>query len=471
MRSSPAFCTPGDVVNEFIVQPTSTLHHERDVGLPTSEHQPMPQHEFELYLRLLANLLDLQPSQREEIRDELRDHLEERLAELAKLGVGREQAIERALEEFGDAAGLAGSFTKLARERQRRRLMYRTTGTAVVVTLVLLTAAALWPVGNRENPVGPQHVGAQDEGFEGGAGAFGGLQGNEGGDVASDESATVADDAGGDEGTTNLRNRVEAALERPIDVHFQETPFSEVVANIGASIDVDILIDESALTEYGVPLDEPTSLVLNHSRPPARAVIELLLQRHGLEADLALVVRDGFAHVTSIDFNAQEVEVYNVRDLVTKSMPTPMSMEGAATYGGEAGGSAPVRFVQALGGFSTGGMSDMGGGGFASPLLEPPAVEGIEGLLHVVRTTVAPSTWDLQGGPGTIAAFDGMIVVSNSSEVHRRVRALLEKLRDVGETAAPKPAAGRGVRSPFGNFGAPGGASTFGPPGASTNEG
>ena len=67
----------------------------------------MSQHEFDQFLSLLNRLLRLSSSEREAIANELCDHLEERLTELLSQGVPRYKAIETALEEFGDAAGLA----------------------------------------------------------------------------------------------------------------------------------------------------------------------------------------------------------------------------------------------------------------------------------------------------------------------------------------------------------------------------
>lgn len=82
----------------------------------------MSEREFETYLTLLCRLLRLDAAQREVIARELRDHLEERLAELKARGVDREEAVRSALDEFGDAAGLAAEFSLIARNVRRRWL-------------------------------------------------------------------------------------------------------------------------------------------------------------------------------------------------------------------------------------------------------------------------------------------------------------------------------------------------------------
>ena len=105
----------------------------------------MSEKEFELYLSLLSRFLRLTPGQREEIADELRDHLQHRLDELTAEGFSREDAVHRALEEFGDAAELATHFADLARRRRRRFLMRCTLGSIGAAAAVIFIAFAMWP--------------------------------------------------------------------------------------------------------------------------------------------------------------------------------------------------------------------------------------------------------------------------------------------------------------------------------------
>jgi multidrug efflux system membrane fusion protein len=120
----------------------------------------MSEQEFELYLKLLSRCLNLTPSQREQIADELRDHLEQRLEELAEAGVPREKAVVQALDEFGDAAVLAGNFATVARFKRRRFLMRLSLGSVGVLTAVLLLAFAFWPENRAVR--GPERVVAQE---------------------------------------------------------------------------------------------------------------------------------------------------------------------------------------------------------------------------------------------------------------------------------------------------------------------
>src|SRR5438552_12305069 len=103
--------------------------------------------EFENYLTLIGRLLRLSAAQREAIGAELRDHFESRLTELTARGLSHEAAVQIALEEFGDAAGLAAQFSRIAQTRKRRLIMRCTLASATALAAALVVAISLWPEG------------------------------------------------------------------------------------------------------------------------------------------------------------------------------------------------------------------------------------------------------------------------------------------------------------------------------------
>ncbi|AMV20999.1 permease prefix domain 1-containing protein [Planctomyces sp. SH-PL14] len=105
----------------------------------------MSEQEFDLYLRLMSRLLRLSKDQEAAIADELRDHMEERFTELLRAGLTREQAIERALGEFGDAAGLAREFSSLAWRKRRRFWTRVSLASAVTAAGVAIGLVSFWP--------------------------------------------------------------------------------------------------------------------------------------------------------------------------------------------------------------------------------------------------------------------------------------------------------------------------------------
>ncbi len=142
----------------------------------------MPEDEFERYLTLLARTLRLSDAQRDAIAAELRDHMEARLGELTLQGVEREEAIETALAEFGDASGLAKDLTRTNPERirTRRHFMQTTFGTIAACAAVTFAVMLLVPNNKSGQPNQPAAVAQDGDAFgefdsRPGRGGFGGF--------------------------------------------------------------------------------------------------------------------------------------------------------------------------------------------------------------------------------------------------------------------------------------------------------
>ena len=54
-------------------------------------------------------------------------------------------------------------------------------------------------------------------------------------------------------------------------------------------------------------------------------------------------------------------------------------------------------------------------------------------LIELITSIVKPDSWDDVGGPGTIDAFNGLLVVSQTAEVHQSVERLLDMLREAAD--------------------------------------
>ncbi|MCA9187302.1 MAG: permease prefix domain 1-containing protein [Pirellulaceae bacterium] len=105
----------------------------------------MSEQEFENYLSLLCGMLRLGTGSRRQIADELRDHLEERVAFLRDAGVPDEQAVQQALEEFGDAASFATELVKVQLYRKKRWMMRMTIGGTATALAMAVLAFVAWP--------------------------------------------------------------------------------------------------------------------------------------------------------------------------------------------------------------------------------------------------------------------------------------------------------------------------------------
>src|SRR5262249_20223714 len=101
----------------------------------------------------ISRFLRLSSPQREAIGAELRDHFESRLAELVSQGRSHEEAVRMALEEFGDAAGLAAQFSYITQSRRRRLIMRCTVASVAALAAAVFVAMAMWPDQRAGTPI------------------------------------------------------------------------------------------------------------------------------------------------------------------------------------------------------------------------------------------------------------------------------------------------------------------------------
>jgi len=277
----------------------------------------MPEREFELYLGLLGKLLKLTPEQKSAISDDLRDHLKERFEELVQSGLSRDDAIRQALDEFGDAAGLAVDFTKVSRKKIRRTIV-KTTALTTAVTALLAFAFVYF---------GPGENG--DEG-PGGSSAVA---------DSGDKKPSVADvDYLADE------ELFLKTLERPTPAILVDTPLVDALMYFSQLHEIPILLDTTALEDYGYSGDETItldtqSLPRDYFEAAAKAAAEknpvskmpptadqvplrLVLDWICRPLDLAWYLDDGIIHVTTIDEDANRLvpRSYDVGGLLKRGL-------------------------------------------------------------------------------------------------------------------------------------------------------
>jgi len=87
-----------------------------------------------------------------------------------------------------------------------------------------------------------------------------------------------------------------------------------------------------------------------------------------------------------------------------------------------------------MGGFG-GGMGAMGGGGRGMGRGGNSMVgDASDELIELIQRTIAPASWDVNGGPGAIYYFrpNHAMVISNTDEVHEEIGNVLDQLRRAG---------------------------------------
>ncbi len=260
----------------------------------------MPDPEFDLYVSVLARLLRLSHDQKQQIEHEFRDHFEERLNDLLQRGVPRDAAVRQAIDEFGDAAGLARELTHLSRRKLRRSLMRYTIATAAIGAVILLIVNAFMP--EHAGVPAPRDAQAQQDADAVPAEA-----------AAENEPAATVDVP--EIVWIDPAQFVPEPLARSIDVELLEVPLDEALHEIAGQIQVPLLIDVQGLNDQGLAIDE--LVTVQAAKEPAFQVLDRLLDLVG-GVPLACTFETGILHVTTKEIYDERLTTlsYNVSDLL-----------------------------------------------------------------------------------------------------------------------------------------------------------
>jgi general secretion pathway protein D len=77
-----------------------------------------------------------------------------------------------------------------------------------------------------------------------------------------------------------------------------------------------------------------------------------------------------------------------------------------------------------------GGFGGPRGGGVAPAEPRSKHEEDADSLIDLITTNVNPESWDEVGGPGSISAYNGLIVVTQTPEIHKKIERVLDMLRE-----------------------------------------
>lgn len=335
----------------------------------------MTDDQLDQYLALLTGMLRLDRHERDAIARELRDHVLSRLDEQAASGEVDHEAVCAALEEFGDAAGLAARFLAIAQVQKRRWIMRFTTMAVAGVFLATVVVWAMWPQPARFG--GPGFSSAQDE---------------------------VSQDTRAEDRTSRLSDS-DLSLLNKLDelrtVEYDEIPFREVTKELAQILDVNLVID-GTVPETGLSDDTLITISLRDTR--VATALELMLKPY----DCTYAVKDGILILLSKDEAANPaymvVRVFDCRDLIANLEP-----ETRTQYVEVRGASDPV----------------------GTPQTQPveSIIEPGQRLVELVENTIAADSWESNGGSGTIKELDGVLVIQQTPFVIAQVAKLLDDLK------------------------------------------
>ncbi len=250
---------------------------------------------------------------------------------------------------------------------------------------------------------------------------------------------------------------IQRALKKSVSVDFEDVPLSTVLEKLATLAGVNVFIDPQGLAAEGVTSDTLVTLSLRNPISLRSALNLTLTPLH-----LGFVVQDEVLRITSEQVKDGDVEpqVYNVADLV---IPIPnfvpsynIGLPGAIReahnvlghgFMGGAVNNAPLIMANnptmGTGSASASVLAQMGAAGMVPgasnyPMgMSPGGSSGgasqadFDTLIELIETTIEPDTWEEVGGPGAIDGFPGnlSLVVSQTQDVHEKIRDLLEQLR------------------------------------------
>jgi len=393
----------------------------------------MSDHEFENYLTLIGRLLRLSRTQRQAIGEELRDHFESRLAELTGRDISHAEAVRIALEEFGDAAGLAAHFSSIAQTRKRRIIMRCTVASVTALAAAFVVALCLWP----DTPAHKLIPHATADGTD--------KQPAEAVQKDLDKLVKAAQ---------NLPDSLTAEKEAELNdqfgqFEFQGTPLTDVLDYFqNAHHTAEYYIDGPSLKDAGI--DPTTTLVtISFKHVRLKTFLDLMLSPF----NLGYHFRDGIMIITThekLDATL-ETRVYDCRDILAAytgefqqrtshyldslKAPTQTPAASAGATPGSMLSQEPSAASPAMGPYSIPSgfagrprAADMPSATQTDDKVTDKPHTATDDLVVVITTAVAPQTWIIQGGPGTICDYDGLLVVSQTAARQSEVADLLEKL-------------------------------------------
>lgn len=241
---------------------------------------------------------------------------------------------------------------------------------------------------------------------------------------------------------TEAEMRVRRSLDQPVSLHFNNAPLSEVLKYVADTQGINVMVDETGLTEEAVTSSTPISINVDGIK--LRSALNLILD----PLNLGYTIQNEVLNVTSRMRKHGDLTtvVYQVADLVvpvTPTAPATQFMPGSG-FGGDNPMSVAPKGLHGVGangnGFAQVGASPLGGAnpalagmaGSKQALSGPSATtHGFEALNQLITTTVSPESWSEMHGSGSIKQHDSTLslVIRQTQQVHQEIADLLDQLR------------------------------------------
>jgi len=370
--------------------------------------------------------------------------MEERLEDLLARGYTREDAVNTVLDDFGDAAALAGEFGRIG---TRRRWIMRTTAGIFGIAAAVLLVSFLLPE-NRPLPA-PSYSHADENEAEFVTAAA----------VRPSSPAAARDTSYGLGAFANPESEADRETRSKLahkmgEISFPEgTSLEEVLNFLREEGQVPVSVNWNAMSVMGIDRDtDIQGLRLRNVR--LETALDILLQNVGaVEAPLSYAIVDGVVRISTeedLDRNTV-VRVYDVHDLVRRDLPAAIRDAISSALSAPRATSPEPGGMGGMGGYGGGGYGGYGGGNSERTLpdiiseLEQERVADLEDL---IKTTVQPASWRPEGAVGAMSYFDGLLVIVHSPRAQQEIIELLGTMRQAlaarsdGESSTPSASTG-----------------------------
>lgn len=215
------------------------------------------------------------------------------------------------------------------------------------------------------------------------------------------------------EATDDLRERLRTVLDR---VEYKQISFDEAVAQLRKAAGVNLVVDYRSLVPHGIESRSKVDISLNKVTL-AETLKVLLLSISTPNTTMSYEAKGNIVRIYASDDNESVslvFRIYDIQDLLVAERARWTTFHPLQPASRPAG---------------------------SELMLEPPPywshTETEEALMKLIMETIAADTWKPTGGIRHISAFNGRLIIEQTTEMHEKVESFLAAMRATSKSQKP----------------------------------
>lgn len=215
---------------------------------------------------------------------------------------------------------------------------------------------------------------------------------------------------------------------RFVRVELQDVPFDQAIEWLAESLGTNVVVLWKRIEAAGIERDTPVTVRARNIRVD-QALWIILHEAASDAAPLAYRADEDMIIISTAEDLGEEmiVRVYDVQDLLATRLRRPFMHVGSerdlavgSVPAVAAGAVATTPVIQRyFSGVELEGEDVGGDVGRDDDRTDPD--EHLRELVNVITTSVAPESWDVNGGRGSVRGYRGRLVVRNTAFVHQQL--------------------------------------------------